>query len=361
MKEKKSKDIRIRRIQILNYKGIDELEIDFLGPVMAGDSDVEVMGSRNGLGKTSVLECCTLLFIGLFSHSLGGSFIYRPNIFIDLQEMIIRAGASSAKIEGEVIVGDKTITLSIEIEKSGRVTVKSESKNQLSLQEPNAWDQKKLIDHFVSIMNGMNPNPMLFEHFLYFHSYRKVQEGHLKLGVMVDENDNNQFSSLSAPEAPVSMFKKLILLSMMSKANLFEKLDNDQSQDIQTELNKLVKHYAGGTISKLRPFSDNRVDFRIQPVDGGPTFTFDGLSSGQKEIISTLFLIWHKTRNNPSVVLIDEPELHLNPEWQINFVRQLGKIAPHNQYIIATHSEEIFGSVDIKHRFLLQSATGAKS
>jgi predicted ATP-binding protein involved in virulence len=45
--------------------------------------------------------------------------------------------------------------------------------------------------------------------------------------------------------------------------------------------------------------------------------------------------------------------LHLNIEWQGDFVRQLHKLAPHNQYILATHSEEIFRSVDKSYRAIL--------
>jgi predicted ATP-dependent endonuclease of OLD family len=51
--------------------------------------------------------------------------------------------------------------------------------------------------------------------------------------------------------------------------------------------------------------------------------------------------------------LIDEPELHLNAEWHGDFVRQLHKLAPQNQYILATHSEEMFRSVDECYRAIL--------
>ena len=65
---------------------------------------------------------------------------------------------------------------------------------------------------------------------------------------------------------------------------------------------------------------------------------FDGLSSGQKEIVSTLFYIYINTVNSPKVVLIDEPELHLNPEWHRPFMNWITKNLPLNQYIFATHS-----------------------
>jgi predicted ATP-binding protein involved in virulence len=70
-------------------------------------------------------------------------------------------------------------------------------------------------------------------------------------------------------------------------------------------------------------------------------------------MIATLFLIWRNTAEQPGIVLIDEPELHLNAEWHGDFVEQLRKLAPRNQYILATHSEEIFRSVDESRRALL--------
>ena len=123
--------------------------------------------------------------------------------------------------------------------------------------------------------------------------------------------------------------------------------------DAITKLNELVSSYAGGTISKLRPSAESTIDFRVTPTNGGDSVTFDGLSSGQKEIISTLFLIWYHTKNNPSIVFIDEPELHLNSQWHRSFVDKLVKLAPQNQYLIATHSEDIMDSVSEDRRVLL--------
>jgi predicted ATP-binding protein involved in virulence len=85
----------------------------------------------------------------------------------------------------------------------------------------------------------------------------------------------------------------------------------------------------------------------------GASFAFDGLSSGQKEIISTLFLIWRHSQEEPCIVMMDEPELHLNAEWHADFVERLQEYGPRNQYILATHSEQIFGSVDEDRRALL--------
>jgi len=84
------------------------------------------------------------------------------------------------------------------------------------------------------------------------------------------------------------------------------------------------------------------------------------LSSGQKEIISTLYLIWKYTREIHSIVLIDEPELHLNHEWHSRFIQHLYEMAPDNQYIMATHSEKVFESAPPEKRVLLEPGNPSK-
>ena len=54
---------KLRRIEITNYKAIDHLVLDIPAPVMRGDPDIFVVGSKNGVGKTSLLECCAIAHI----------------------------------------------------------------------------------------------------------------------------------------------------------------------------------------------------------------------------------------------------------------------------------------------------------
>jgi len=109
MKKREPVNIKIRKLQIVDYKGIDKLELNFPRLKMSGDPDVVVMGSRNGLGKTSVLECCALLLIGLFSREDEFELDSYGFLAINMPEMIIRAGALKARIEGELIVGDTAV------------------------------------------------------------------------------------------------------------------------------------------------------------------------------------------------------------------------------------------------------------
>jgi len=351
MNNKRSTPIKIRRLNIKNYKGIDELELEFPVPRMVDDHDIFVMGSRNGLGKTSILECCSLLLLAITLPE--ERFKLRDRyLTVDVPDLLINADAKSAEIEGDVVVGDESISLSIRIDRNGIVKVSGESLHEKRI-ENDLFDHESETDDFVKAICGFSPNPVIQSTFLFFHSYRKVQEGNPELAMMVDRGRVTRRGMYPRQELPMSAFKLRILRSLMGQANLFEFVDNQESDEVIMQLNELVARYAGGTISKLRSSADNTVDFRVKPTKGGDSFTFDGLSSGQKEIISTLFLIWYHTRNSPSVVFIDEPEMHLNSQWHRSFVKQLMRLSPQNQYILATHSEDIMDSVPEDRRLLL--------
>ncbi|HVB25696.1 MAG TPA: AAA family ATPase [Ktedonobacteraceae bacterium] len=347
--------IRLQRLSILNFKAFDKLEIEFPSPRMASDPDVFVMGSKNGQGKTTLLEASMMLFLaGLTQHD-DFSLRRYPDISLDVGNVIVRAGAEKTQIEGTFVLDEKTINLSIVLNRKDDISIKGDRsllRNFLT-QDTGLLTDMNLWTNFSRLLAGLSTEPFILPSFIYFHSYRKVQEGSPELGMMVEGERPRRFISRSRSNVSISTFKLEVLRSLMSRGGLFENLDSSEADEVLNKLNDLMKQYAGGYIDKLRPSADNTIEFRVTPNDGGPSFTFDGLSSGQKEIISTLFLIWRYTQNQPGIVMIDEPELHLNPEWHRSFIRYLHTLAPDNQYLIATHSEDVFSAVDKDRRLLL--------
>ena len=346
----KKMSIQIRRIAIQNYKGIDELELHFPPPKMPGDPDILVMGSENGLGKTAIIECCSLLLLAATLEE--ENFSTKRYSRVDVPDLLIRSDAQCAEIAGDIAFGETLGKVQIRIDRRGDGTISGKSLRKKMVANERSVSEHDLYD-FINAICGFTPNPVVENTFLLFHSYRKVQEGNPELGMMVERDQLRRTRRRPFYDFPMSEFKLRILRSMMGKAQLFELLEDREPDDTIEQLNALMVRYARGTIGKLRPSPDNTVDFRVQPERGGESFTFDGLSSGQKEIISTLFLVWEHTKNNPSVVFIDEPELHLNAQWHRTFVNHLVDLAPQNQYIIATHSEEIMDSVAEDRRILL--------
>lgn len=361
-KKKKASDraIRISSLEVTDFKALDRLELRLPAPSMANAPDVFVLGSRNGHGKTSVLEACALLLTAARMEKsmrknmlriAGRRYEERP---VNLSDLFVRSGIEKSFVNAKLESGSEQTGLQLTVSRHGWVHLEPDENSLLPPAEKEsavAWEMEQQADSLASF----SPEPLAVPPLLYFHSNRRVSEGAPEFGAWVERGAQRSVRWRRPGERGASAFKMELLSLLMSKADLFESSETGKEESAKAleQLNEFIERYAGGRIDKLLPAPDNTVDFRITPTKGGPSFSFDGLSSGQKEVISTLFLIWRHSRKTPTIMLIDEPELHLNPEWQRDFVQQIYKITPRSQLIIATHSEDIFGSVPEDRRILL--------
>ena len=341
------KIILIKRISIRNYKGIDSLEVDFPLSLMGDETNICVLGSKNGLGKTSLLECVALLVMAAY-----GELEEQVN---DIDLDFIRAGAQSAVIRGTLCVDKTEHDIKVSINSKGKITTEGLIKNL-------SKSQRK--EHSIGDVLGISTEPVNAYGVFFIHGYRKIQEGRIDLGRIVGKEDDNRliryrYLTHRWRESTMSTFKASILEWQLSSADLLDYHVSNKPKG-NTEafriLEQLLDKYANVKLGKIRPYGDGTMSILVvDKKDDNVVFPIDGLSSGQKEIISTLFMIWENTRNKPSIVLIDEPELHLNTQWHRTFIDDLLTYAPCNQYIIATHSEQIMDSVDYDSRMMLQN------
>lgn len=126
-------------------------------------------------------------------------------------------------------------------------------------------------------------------------------------------------------------------------------------------------------------FSALNKDFFFSRVDGSSNdilvntpngeIHYEYLSSGFKSCISILFGIikeieYRFTSPNISaadyegIILIDELELHLHPEWQSDIANTLTSIFPHAQFIVTTHSPHIIQSAESDQIIALENING---
>jgi AAA ATPase domain len=74
----------------------------------------------------------------------------------------------------------------------------------------------------------------------------------------------------------------------------------------------------------------------------------EDLSHGELKRLSLyMWLKFNKIEN--AIVLMDEVEIALHPDWQFQIVRDLQTWAPNNQYILATHSYELCKALTPAH------------
>jgi len=106
---------------------------------------------------------------------------------------------------------------------------------------------------------------------------------------------------------------------------------------------------------------DNQYLFRI----GGADLPFPALSDGYRAYIGWVAdLLYHVCMGTPSgrklienrgIVLVDEVDLHLHPEWQQSVIPTLARALPNLQFILTSHSPLLVGTIHGANVFVLES------
>jgi len=94
----------------------------------------------------------------------------------------------------------------------------------------------------------------------------------------------------------------------------------------------------------------------VKLTNDGHNVTVEQLSDGQRIFLSLVadlarrMIMLNPRLDNPfegsGIVLIDEIELHLHPQWQQDIIENLRTIFPNIQFIITTHSPIVLSTVD---------------
>ena len=83
-------------------------------------------------------------------------------------------------------------------------------------------------------------------------------------------------------------------------------------------------------------------------------FSIDALSGGAAAVIDLAWQVFmYESSSKEFVVTLDEPENHLHPELQQRVLADLLTAFPSVQFVVATHSPFIVGSVPASHVYVL--------
>ena len=118
-----------------------------------------------------------------------------------------------------------------------------------------------------------------------------------------------------------------------------------------------------GTTFSLQLVDPNNLDAAAWDLylSRGPTrlHASDVMSSGEVELLAMVAPLI--TSDFDGVLLFDEPELHMHPEWQGRIVPALRALCPDAQIIIATHADEPWDRAYTFQRFLLVPSDDPRS
>jgi predicted ATPase len=150
-----------------------------------------------------------------------------------------------------------------------------------------------------------------------------------KVTVFFDEKIRQLSSKESADENDFQELKKL----------LNEK--TDKIDDIHFYKNRFIEQ-----INTLFADSKKRIDFDknnaiIFRNHYDQSFSVYELSSGEKQMLIILLNVLIQ-ENQPSIILMDEPELSLHLAWQLDLIELIQNLNDNAQLIIVTHAAGVF-------------------
>ena len=92
----------------------------------------------------------------------------------------------------------------------------------------------------------------------------------------------------------------------------------------------------------------SRITFKFKGDTNGEELYPEDLSHGELKRLS--IYLWLKYRRiKDAIVLMDEIEIALHPDWQYKIIEDLQEWEPSNQYILATHSHELCQALTPAH------------
>lgn len=375
--------MHIRSIKIKNFRALADIQVDF-------DKRVNVIVGPNAIGKTTVMEAIRLAKAMLAPRtqnestqtlfSLGAASPHLPNrlrleaIARDLSQAIIiscryelteeeflslengvdgiaesivqaRLGQSFAN-PGALIgflssqEGKQQLLNAVREIKAVLERIRINKVCHLELtfppsSGPTATSEPIESSLLAYLEQKLPPDQTLFT---YFPADRALPSGEQPVQLGAADAVQQLESYNSQPQTKYTRLKNLIFSTSIFGNN------NASNRSLDADFEQIFKGILKGR--KLLELGINEIGLlsvKIQDTESGRIFDLDGMSSGEKGLILT-FLLIERTVADGGLILLDEPELHLNPavcKDLLSYLIQEYVKRKNLQVIICSHSPEI--------------------
>ncbi len=330
--------MKVKRLTLRSFRGIDNLTLDF-------DPKVTVLIGNNGVGKSGILDCLAKLLSQVATKSF-----HNPGSLFEDSDINEKANQTINKITIELRnYGD--VTWSDVQCRAGKEKVDPpETPERTELNELN----KKILAHTLEISNSLT---------IYYPSLREavasnLEEVHINLPLLSSHWDQ-VFNKKADFQEFFRWFKKAEDLENELRLN-----DDNSYRDRQLEaIRKAIPEFLPG-FSNLRV---RRSPLRMTVQKQGQELIINQLSDGEKCLLAMVgdlarrLAIANPGLTDPlqgeGVVLIDEIELHLHPQWQRKIIPSLTQTFLNCQFILTTHSPQILSHVEPDQIYSLESTS----
>lgn len=331
----------IKHIKIENFRAIKELNIEF-------DDQFTLIIGNNGVGKTTILDA---IAIGLGNFTIGISGGKAPVI----QKKDIR---SSIRTDGDATFRKE----SGQTTRLGFHFVEYNTYYEFAEERAASSNRNKVI--FSSKTEQRDLKNRLKYRFENPHEVLPVLNYQGFSRVWNSTRANRKSNTVGFQEREAGYLRSLFAESNTTMLQgWFKQMEFISAQD-QRNINELA-----ATKKTVADFMSIMLDSKISEVyfdakqdeimyreSKGKSFSLGQLSSGYQSIIWMVLEIAYRMAvlnpnlkgnisiDTPGIVLIDEIDLHLHPEWQWKIIGALKSVFPKVQFIATTHSPIILSS-----------------
>lgn len=172
--------------------------------------------------------------------------------------------------------------------------------------------------------------------FSYFPADRAIPPGEPPIQIGAQDAAQQLESHNSQPQMKFARLKSTIFNAII--------MSEESRASLKSDFARIFDAILRGRELDLPNINEfGQISIKVKDQSTGKNFEFDSLSSGEKGIVTTFFMI-ERTVVNGGIVLLDEPELHLNPavcKQIIPFFVENYVNRKEIQSIICSHSPEI--------------------
>ncbi len=325
--------MKIRHLYMQNFRAIESQDFEF-------DPSVTVLAGRNGGGKSTVLEALAIMLS-----------------WIPAKISTISGKGKGIEVD-DISHGKSFSRLSLDI--SSDNAPKSDMRLSLYKKRPDCRESgrsdmrcaKKFGRDMRLMMEADDSDKMVEIPVLAYYGANRDKFGYSSPSPDSDVLRTSIYKNAFKAASDFDSFARWA-------ASVIPQRDGESARKISEESDKTGKKYdrigqVEGALAKFSP------DFSSFSSKGGRLFVnsknvfADRLSDGEKAAIALIsdiamrMIVANPDKDNPldtaAVILVDEIDLHMYPEWQAKMARRLPEIFPNAQFVLSSHSPAVMSS-----------------